>query len=142
MRPEVGCSKPAISRRVVVLPQPEGPRREKNSPLATVRSMLSTAISLNLLVSPDSSMLPPATAPPFVLQLRTAFAGPPVRGSGLPLETELPGREPHRKIVRPLRRYRRVIQCDLYRQPVEQGGQRDGEVVRVDRCELAGLLAC
>ena len=51
--PEVGCSNPAISRKVVVLPQPEGPSREKNSPLATVRSMLSTAISLNFLVSPQ-----------------------------------------------------------------------------------------
>src|SRR5689334_8188017 len=135
MRPEVGCSKPAISRRVVVLPQPDGPSREKNSPLATVRSMLSTAISLNLLVSPDSSILPPATAPPFVsfvLQLRSAFARPPDRGRGLPPESKLPGREPHRKIVRALRRHRRVIQCDLYRKPVEQGGQRDGEIVRVD----------
>src|ERR1700747_3643776 len=93
IRPEVGCSKPAISRRVVVLPQPDGPSREKNSPLATVRSMLSTATSLNLLVSPDSSILPPATRH---LQLGTALAGP-LRGR-LPVETELPGREPHRKI--------------------------------------------
>ena len=31
MRPSLGCSKPAIRRRVVVLPQPEGARREKNS---------------------------------------------------------------------------------------------------------------
>ena len=31
-RPDVGCSKPAISRNIVVLPQPEGPSREKNSP--------------------------------------------------------------------------------------------------------------
>src|SRR5438067_10620441 len=117
IRPEVGCSNPAISRKVVVLPQPDGPSREKNSPLATVRSMLSTAISLNLLVSPDSSILPPATAPPPVL--RTALSCP--RGR-LPVESELPGREPHRKIVRALRRHHRVIQCDLYRQPVEQGG--------------------
>ena len=32
----MGCSKPAISRNVVVLPQPDGPSSEKNSPLATV----------------------------------------------------------------------------------------------------------
>jgi hypothetical protein len=49
--PAVGCSKPAISRSVVVLPQPEGPSREKNSPLSTVRSMSSTATSVNRLVS-------------------------------------------------------------------------------------------
>ena len=30
--PEVGCSKPAIMRSVVVLPQPDGPSIEKNSP--------------------------------------------------------------------------------------------------------------
>ena len=34
MRPLVGCSKPAIIRSVVVLPQPDGPSIEKNSPLA------------------------------------------------------------------------------------------------------------
>ena len=32
MRPEVGSSKPATSRSVVVFPHPEGPRSEKNSP--------------------------------------------------------------------------------------------------------------
>jgi hypothetical protein len=30
--PEVGYSKPAIIRRLVVLPQPDGPSIEKNSP--------------------------------------------------------------------------------------------------------------
>ena len=30
----VGCSNPAIMRSVVVLPQPEGPSMEKNSPRA------------------------------------------------------------------------------------------------------------
>ena len=34
--PSSGCSKPAIIRRVVVLPQPIGPSRVKNSPLADV----------------------------------------------------------------------------------------------------------
>src|SRR6478672_3151520 len=43
MRPASGCSKPAIIRKVVVLPDPEGPRGVKNSPAATVRSTLSTA---------------------------------------------------------------------------------------------------
>src|SRR4029079_10350883 len=50
--PEVGCSKPAIIRRVVVFPQPEGPRSEKNSPPGMWRSMPSTAVSSsNCLVS-------------------------------------------------------------------------------------------
>src|SRR5450631_2734285 len=35
--PEVGSSSPAIMRSVVVLPQPEGPSRQKNSPSRTVK---------------------------------------------------------------------------------------------------------
>ena len=42
MRPEVGASKPPIIRRVVVLPQPDGPSRLKNSPVWTSRLMWST----------------------------------------------------------------------------------------------------
>ena len=37
MRPEVGSSRPAIMRRVVVLPQPDGPSRTKNSPFSTTK---------------------------------------------------------------------------------------------------------
>src|SRR5262245_30360963 len=37
--PVVGPSKPAITLSVVVLPQPEGPRRLRNSPSAMTRSM-------------------------------------------------------------------------------------------------------
>ena len=36
IRPPVGSSKPPIIRSVVVLPQPDGPRSEKNSPAADV----------------------------------------------------------------------------------------------------------
>src|SRR6185295_100426 len=35
--PPVGSSRPAIIRRVVVLPQPEGPSMTKNSPSSTVK---------------------------------------------------------------------------------------------------------
>src|SRR3954468_23666250 len=35
--PPVGNSRPAIMRRVVVLPQPEGPSMTKNSPSSTVK---------------------------------------------------------------------------------------------------------
>src|SRR3954469_23141043 len=35
--PSVGSSRPAIMRKVVVLPQPEGPSRQKNSPSLTVK---------------------------------------------------------------------------------------------------------
>ena len=41
--PLVGRSKPPIIRRVVVLPQPDGPRSEKNSPVPIVSETSSTA---------------------------------------------------------------------------------------------------
>jgi hypothetical protein len=41
--PLVGSSKPATIRSVVVLPQPDGPSSEKNSPSAMRRSTCSTA---------------------------------------------------------------------------------------------------
>src|SRR5947208_13159091 len=43
MRPSSGRSKPAISRSVVVLPEPDGPRSVKNSPAGISRSTRSTA---------------------------------------------------------------------------------------------------
>src|SRR5688572_8533726 len=43
IRPDVGSSNPPIIRRVVVLPHPDGPRREKNSPGRTSRETPSTA---------------------------------------------------------------------------------------------------
>ena len=36
--PSLGCSKPAIMRSAVVLPHPEGPRRDRNSPALILRS--------------------------------------------------------------------------------------------------------
>jgi hypothetical protein len=50
--PEVARSSPAIMRSVVVLPQPEGPRRQTTSPGATDRSASLTAVkSPKLLVT-------------------------------------------------------------------------------------------
>ena len=43
IRPPVGSSKPPIIRSVVVLPQPDGPRSEKNSPLPISSETPSTA---------------------------------------------------------------------------------------------------
>src|SRR5680860_1042146 len=42
----VGVSSPATIRSVVVLPQPDGPRRAKNEPLGTSRSSDFTAVKL------------------------------------------------------------------------------------------------
>src|SRR5829696_6616967 len=43
IRPSSGSSKPAMSRSIVVLPEPDGPRSEKNSPRRTSSSTPSTA---------------------------------------------------------------------------------------------------
>ena len=43
MSPASTVSKPPIARRVVVLPHPDGPRSEKNSPARTVNDTASTA---------------------------------------------------------------------------------------------------
>src|SRR5688572_4802163 len=43
IRPDVGNSNPPIIRRVVVLPHPDGPSSEKNSPARTSRDTPSTA---------------------------------------------------------------------------------------------------
>src|SRR5690349_7248958 len=42
--PDVARSRPAIMRSVVVLPQPEGPRRQTTSPAPTERSASRTAV--------------------------------------------------------------------------------------------------
>ena len=44
--PSLGSMKPEIMRRMVVLPQPDGPRNEKNSPSLMVRLRLRTAVKL------------------------------------------------------------------------------------------------
>ena len=44
MSPEVGSRNPAIIRMIVVLPQPEGPRIEKNAPCGTAKETPSTAV--------------------------------------------------------------------------------------------------
>src|SRR6478752_7191238 len=51
--PAVGFSKPAIIRSVVVLPQPDGPRNETNSPRSAARLKSRTAA-----VSPNFFWIP------------------------------------------------------------------------------------
>jgi hypothetical protein len=46
MVPVAGGMKPAIMRKVVVLPQPDGPSSETNSPLAISSEKSSTALKL------------------------------------------------------------------------------------------------
>ena len=78
IEPAVGSSSPATIRRVVVLPQPDGPSREKNSPSPMVRLTSSTAVtsvpdrSPNRLTTPVNST---AGRCPFVPA--SIDAGPP-----------------------------------------------------------------
>src|SRR5215469_3534241 len=43
--PSLGCSNPAIIRSDVVLPQPDGPSSDRNSPLRTFKLTALTAVS-------------------------------------------------------------------------------------------------
>src|SRR5262245_13467438 len=64
MDPSVGVSNPPMQRKVVVLPQPLGPRSEKNSPSRTSNERGPTVTwGENRLVSPRTSRRPlgPAT---------------------------------------------------------------------------------
>ena len=71
--PDVGSSKPAIILSRVVLPQPDGPSIEKNSPRAIEKSARSTATKLpnslrtasrTMTSPPASALAPPAVARP------------------------------------------------------------------------------
>src|SRR5687767_850090 len=53
MRPALCTSSPAMMRSSVVLPQPEGPRKQTNSPLAMSRSMPDSALN-----APNSLRMP------------------------------------------------------------------------------------
>ena len=54
--PAVGFSNPAIIRSVVVLPQPDGPRNDTNSPFSTARlKSMTAATSPNSFCTPVSS---------------------------------------------------------------------------------------
>src|SRR5579863_2971391 len=64
-------SNPAIIRRVVVLPQPDGPRREKNSPGRTVRDRSCTTFLTPVGLLKDLST-----------RSRTTAAAPSLRSRG------------------------------------------------------------
>src|SRR5262249_13172641 len=70
MRPSSGVSKPATSRRVVVLPHPDGPSSAKNSPAPMSSDTLSSA-----LMAPAKDLLSP-------WRLTEADPGRPADGLG------------------------------------------------------------
>ena len=78
MLPESGYSKPAIMRSVVVLPQPDGPRKDTNSPLAAESTKSSTAAKApNCFLTLASSRKPMPRlahqwAPPISIRVRVS----------------------------------------------------------------------
>ena len=75
--PSVGRSNPAIILSVVVLPQPEGPRSEKNSPGGIRRLSPSTAVKSPKRFTRSTSV----TSPPAIVG--GSLLRGPVRGSSL-----------------------------------------------------------
>src|SRR2546428_11587513 len=73
--PSVGCSKPAISRSVVVFPQPEGPRREKNSPPGMSSVIPSTAATSAKRFTRSTSSTWPLLMP-WIVMLALELRGP------------------------------------------------------------------
>src|SRR5215212_460852 len=57
IRPASGRSSPAISRREVVLPQPDGPNSETNSPGLASRSTPSTAVAVPYIFSRPMALI-------------------------------------------------------------------------------------
>src|SRR3954467_6895458 len=62
-RPDVGSSKPAIIRSVVVLPEPDGPSIEKNSPSPISRSIPATAVTTSPTAPPTDFATRRPTSP-------------------------------------------------------------------------------
>src|SRR5262249_11452711 len=58
-----------------------------------------------------------------------------------PLERETIRHIQHAQFICTYRVYNRIIQCNLYRQPIEQSRYENRERVRVDVGEFTGLLA-
>src|SRR3954471_7964492 len=84
--PEVGDSSPATIRRVVVLPQPEGPRSAKKDPRGTSRSRSCTAVKPPKDLVTDRSRSPsnPSGASVAAAASRGAAPEPPRDGAPPP----------------------------------------------------------
>src|SRR5438093_8821595 len=79
--PSDGSRKPAISRSVVVLPQPEGPSRQTSCPWSIFKETLSTTASEpNRLVRPRKSTDANRLTPTLVRARISARLGMPVYG--------------------------------------------------------------
>src|SRR4029079_14897113 len=118
--PALGCSNPAIRRRQVVLPEPDGPSMAKNSPGAMSRSTPSTART-----APKWRYTPrkeTATGPPALI----APTPPPCRLSSLPADdgdvVARPARIGHAGLLGGAFSDRRLPERDLVEVVVTVGG--------------------
>src|ERR1044072_362806 len=105
--PSVGRSKPAIMRRVVVLPQPEGPRSEKNWPKGISRLIPATAVNSPKRFTRSTSWTsPPAIAGGAYLSAPPVSQQPAAKGArrqghdGPEPPKEAVGREASPRLVR------------------------------------------
>src|SRR5262245_26973714 len=89
MVPAVGSRKPAIILSVVVVPQPEGPRRDTNSPEPSERWIASTAVTL-----PKRHVTPARTS---LLTRSSGSRGGPLQQEVAPDEAEADHDQPHRE---------------------------------------------
>src|SRR3954454_18710835 len=81
MAPVVGSSNPATIRRIVDLPQPDGPSSTMNSPSPTSRLTLSTAMVPSLKTFVTSLSATVATPPPPDTLRESGSGGYPLRSS-------------------------------------------------------------
>src|SRR5512142_391959 len=92
MWPASGSRNPATMPSVVVLPQPEGPRSETNSPSSMARLTRSTAVSASkrLTISQSVSFATTLGPRPLPLDLLVPPLGPlgPLRVRGVPVDLD------------------------------------------------------
>src|SRR5512143_3162218 len=111
MSPSVGSSIPAIIRRRVVLPHPEGPRRTRNSPSFVARSTWSTACTF-----PNSFDIPRISTHPMVAAAFRLLLECAREGGGIPPTP--PGRSeldfpPDQTLLAPLGEDGLGLECGL-----------------------------
>ena len=131
IRPSSGRSKPATSRSAVVLPQPDGPSSERNSPspscdLDPVERLHGAEVAVQVLQLEDMpSSAPPAITAPRAPRLRPTTSSESIAAQVMPKLSSVsaPGREA----------LRLVHVLDEDREGVEAGEVRDRELAHDDR---------
>src|SRR6266511_3295157 len=120
MRPSSGRSKPAMSLSVVVLPEPDGPSRVKNSPAGISRSTRSTA-----------------TTSPYVLRMPSSRTSISAAGMGCAAGSDSAS-------AGVAKRFLQQVESTLEQRVVDREGDEDANDVSVDtaREEDQASLTC